>query len=306
MTDKMFFTVGYRDDLNMDVSRCLRMRYGESRCSHCIDICPHGAVTLENGLTITAELCHGCLLCTTVCPSGALEPQYDFRPVLALLSRSPEAVLGCSGTKELSNATLPCLGGLSEEHLFTLCHSMTGKLTLNLSHCSDCPNGSITTYLLQRLAALSASALLENGCAIGMAESTAEIHYSDESVNRRNFFKSFRNSIFKQATDILSTTKQQTQRRTEYAGKRVPNRRALLNSMRDGLTQELKIRLQNHFDRNAHFEDRCTGCQACAAICPSGALKAEHPETAPAFEQALCTGCGLCEEFCSEGALSRT
>lgn len=287
----------------VDASRCLRMRFSESSCRRCADICPHGAVTLDGGLTINPNHCCGCLLCTSVCPAGALEQCNDFPACLAQLSRVPEPILGCIRTKERSNATLACLGGLSEEHLMALYHTLAGRLTLNLSLCGDCPNNPMLTRLRQRLDALSEAGLADSGCRIVIAESAQDISYRDESVDRRSFFKSFRNSLFKSAAIILSATNEQTERRTEYAGKRLPVRRELLNSTKNKLSRELVVRIRKHFDWCVSFDDTCTRCQGCVAICPTGALQTELSDMPPTFDQLLCTGCGLCREFCLDGAL---
>ena len=45
----------------------------------------------------------------------------------------------------------------------------------------------------------------------------------------------------------------------------------------------------------------CTGCGACAAACPGGALRMEEDREGflyPALEAAACTDCGLCREAC--------
>lgn len=294
---------GSRDDLVLDASRCLRMRFSESSCNHCVAACPHGAVTLAGGLVINPETCRGCLLCTALCPAGALELGSDFDACLAQLSKVPEAILGCIRSTEHSNATLACLGGLSEEHLLVLQHSLAGKLTLNLTLCHDCPNNSMTQLVRQRLTALSRAGLSDSGCLITLAESAQGLNYHDQSVDRRSFFKSFRNSLFASAAVILTSSSQQVQQRCEYAAKRLPFRRELLNRIRKKLSDELKIQVQKHFDSNVLFEDNCTQCQGCVAICPTGALQTMIAEETPLFDQLLCTGCGLCREFCLEGAL---
>jgi ferredoxin len=294
---------GNRDDLVVDASRCLRMRFSESSCGRCAAMCPHGAVALDGGLSINPEVCRGCLLCTSVCPVGALEQKGDFYACLAQLSRVPEPVLGCIRTKEHSNATLACLGGLSEEHLLSLCHSLPGELTLNLSNCDGCPNRSIVQHLRRCLTTLSQSGLLDSGSRIVSAGSAEEIHYREESVDRRSFFKSFRTSIVTSAAALLSTNNEQTELRTPYAGKRVPARRALLNSTRIRLSRELGIRVQEQFDSRVSFDQNCSSCQGCIAICPTGALQTRFDEVPPVFDQSLCTGCELCREFCLEGAV---
>lgn len=295
--------IGNRDDLNIDVSRCLRMRFSESSCQHCIDVCPHGAVTLDGGLAINQDQCQGCMLCTSVCPAGALEHNDDFYACLAKLSKVTEPILGCIRTNECSNGTMACLGGLSEEHLVVLYHTLAGRLTLNLSLCSDCPNNSMIARLKQRLDALSTAKLSYSNCRIEISESAQDMNYRDESVDRRSFFKSFRTSLFTSAAVILSTHNEQTERRTNYADKRVPIRRELLNRTRNKLSQELALQLGKHFDSNVAIEESCTKCQGCVAICPTGALKTELAEEMPMCEQLLCTGCGLCSEFCLDSAV---
>jgi ferredoxin len=293
---------GRRDDLVVDASRCLKMRFSESSCRHCVDICPHGAVSLNDLLVINPQHCSGCLLCTAVCPSGALEQKTGFSNSLAQLARVPEPVLGCIRTKERSNATLACLGGLSEEHLVTLCHTLSEKLTLNLSACGDCPNLAMIHHLRQRLAALSGAGLLDGGGLIGIIESAQDIHFQDESVDRRSFFKSFRNSLFQSAAVILSPKNEPTERRIEYAAKRLPVRRSLLNRIRDKFPQKLEEQIHKYFDSSIIFFETCTKCQGCVAICPTGALQTEKPDDVPTFDQRLCTCCELCNEFCLQAS----
>lgn len=293
---------GSRDDLVVDASRCLRMRYSESGCRRCAGICPHGAVSLDGSLAVNPNHCHGCLLCTAACPSGALEQSGDFSACLAQLSRVPEPILGCNRTKEHSNAALACLGGLSGEHLLALCHSLAGALTLNLTDCGDCPNSPMVFHLRRRCADLSASGLLGGGNIV-IAESAQDIHFRDESVDRRGFFKSLRSSLFQGAAVILSAGSEQPELRREYAGKRVPVRRELLNRTLGRLSPEQDTLVRAHYCHQVVFSDNCTSCQGCVAICPTGALLADSPEDPPRFDRQRCTGCGLCMEFCLDDAV---
>lgn len=294
---------GNRDDLVVDASRCLRMRFSASSCRRCIDICPHGAVVIDGRLSIDPEKCLGCLLCTAVCPTGALEQSNDFSACLTQLARVPESVLGCIRTKERSNAAVACLGGLSEEHLLALYHTLAGSLTLNLSLCSSCPNQPMIAHLKQRLKTLSTARLSNSNCRIEITESAQEIQYREESVGRRSFFKSLGSALFKSADIVISSGNEQTERRTEYAAKRLPYRRELLNNTKSKLSNELKTQIQKHFDSSMSFENTCTKCQGCVAICPTGALKTLSAEEIPVFDQLSCTGCGLCVEFCLDQGL---
>lgn len=58
---------------------------------------------------------------------------------------------------------------------------------------------------------------------------------------------------------------------------------------------ELRPRLQ-------WFRSLCTGCGACVAVCPSGALTGPSP--AHGIRRGLCRGCGACVAACMAGALA--
>lgn len=302
MAEEIIVT-GNRDDLVVDASRCLLMRFSESSCRHCIDICPHGAVTLDGGLSINPEQCRGCLLCTAVCPTGALEQKTDFSVCLSQLSRVQEPVLGCTRTRTGSNAALACLGGLSEEHLLTLCHSLIGKITLNLSLCADCANKAILPFLRKRQDALFKAGLSDGGCHVVPAESVADLHFRDESLDRRSFFRSFRSALFQSAVAIMATSGEQCSKRTPYGEKRLPERREVLNRIRKDFSSEMVPRIRVQFDSQADFNGNCTACQACVSICPTGAMETGTADAPPVFDQSLCTGCKLCSEFCLDEAV---
>lgn len=185
-------------------------------------------------------------------------------------------------------------------------HALTGSLTLNLTQCADCSNKPMIALLRQRLEAIFVAGLSGSQCCIVIVELMQDIHYRDESVDRRSFLKSCRNYLFKSADIILSTTQEQSPRRSEYAEKRLPIRRELLNRTKNTSSQELEVRIGEHFDSSIVFAETCPSCQGCVAICPTGALQTGFADMPPTFAQLLCTGCGLCSEFCLDGALQVT
>lgn len=295
---------GASDDLRVDPSRCLRMRFSESGCRRCVDVCPKEAIAFEEVLSVDATRCTRCLLCTSACPSGALEQGGDFYSCVTELSRVPAPVLGCNRTRDKANATVTCLGGLAEEHLMALSHTLSGKVTLNLTACGDCPNSRIVIHLLQRLHDLAEAELFDSSCRIILVESPADLLFNAKTVGRRSFFKAFRNSIFKSAAVILSSSAVgRAQHRTEYSTKHLPVRRAILSDLRRSFSLEIEQRIRQHFDFKVMFNGSCTHCHGCVAICPTGALQPDQPGQSPALNEASCTGCRLCEEFCMDRAL---
>jgi len=47
--------------------------------------------------------------------------------------------------------------------------------------------------------------------------------------------------------------------------------------------------------------DKCTGCEACVAVCPHGAIELKGDKAV--IDQRLCTNCGSCLEACATGAI---
>ncbi|NTV49580.1 MAG: 4Fe-4S binding protein [Geobacteraceae bacterium] len=299
-------STGSRDNLRIESSRCLPIRFNESSCSRCVDSCPHNAIFLEDRLIVDRELCTGCLLCTTVCPSGALEMDQDFDVCLAKLAKATDPVFGCVRSADSANTVLPCLGGLASEHLLALYHSLSLSgivTTLNISMCGECPNGAILKTLKERLQNISDAGMDRGGCRILQIDSVGKITVHHESIGRRSFFKSLRSTLFQSAAIVISGTTEHAGQRSDYAEKRVPLRRMLLNRTINGMTPDLQGVVRSHYDSYISFSEACTACQGCAAICPTGALLTENPGNHPLFIPERCTGCGLCREFCLDDAL---
>jgi Fe-S-cluster-containing hydrogenase component 2 len=303
MPDQPSQPSGSRDDLRIEQSRCLPNRYSESECRRCVTICPRQAISVDDGLRVNPERCTGCLLCTTVCPSGALEINHQFDACLAALRKVENPVLGCCRTSASANASLVCLGGLSDEHLLSLIHSLTGSLQLNLSSCQGCRNSPMLDLLLERLRRLSDLNGDQNGCRIIIAEDGAAVQVQQERLNRRSFFGSFRAALFQSAAAVMDAAHQTVERRSEYAEKRVPERRQLLNRTLRNLPAERGQRIAHQYSHHLAFNENCSACQGCVAICPSGALTTVTRDQQPAFIQENCTGCGLCVEFCLDQAI---
>lgn len=295
---------GSRNDLRIDHSRCLPIRYSESSCRRCIEVCPHGAISIDEQITVDQERCKGCLLCTTVCPSGALEINHDFAACLAALAKVSKPVLGCCRTIESANATLPCLGGLSDEHLLTLIHRLNTDLTLHLAGCPDCPNNSMVPLLQERVSLLDEQKRDQGGCRIITAEAGTNVTLQHEQLDRRSFFSSFRSALFQTAAVVMNSTTEPVEQSCSYGDKRLPQRRELLNQTISKRSADLQEHINRPFSHQITFSPDCTACQGCVAICPTGALtttdRAQHPD----FKQDHCTGCGLCVEFCLDQAIS--
>lgn len=295
---------GSHSNMRIDCSRCLPIRYDESACRRCVEICPHNAITITEQLRIDPERCRGCLLCSTVCPSGALEMNHDFAACRAALARVGNPVLGCCRTAENANATLPCLGGLSEEHLLALQLNLNGTLTLLINSCNGCPNNTMLPLLLERIQLISKGGMDQEGCRIVTADAGTNVSLQHEQLDRRSFFSSFRTALFQGAAAVMNSATEPVEQCCSYGDKRLPKRRELLNQTISQLSADQQERISRPFTHQITFSSDCSACQGCVAICPTGALTTTDRAQHPAFKQDHCTGCGLCVEFCLDQAIS--
>ncbi len=55
-------------------------------------------------------------------------------------------------------------------------------------------------------------------------------------------------------------------------------------------------------------EEACDGCDACASLCPTGAVRLETGADGAFYrlEAELCNGCGICRDVCTRDAVSIT
>ncbi|MBI5682528.1 MAG: 4Fe-4S binding protein [Deltaproteobacteria bacterium] len=158
--------------INFTPDRCQSWLYKKADCRLCVEACPvEGCISFKDSqLIVKAEECVGCGVCTTVCPTSALEMEgLTDRELLSRLMaalpenttsitpqpaiRNPQSeiflTIGCSlGSKDSKSAicnlqsaifiNLPCLAILKESHLISLVLSGTRNIYLDLTRCGDC------------------------------------------------------------------------------------------------------------------------------------------------------------------------
>jgi len=284
-------------------SRCLRMRFAESGCSHCTTICPAGAIATDEGISLQSERCIGCLSCTTVCPSGALEAEGDFPAILQALAghRMPVFVIGCRVSGPRSHKQLPCLGMLSPEHLVALFARGTAQIQLAAHACSGCPAGSMLEQLASRLHKTARITGLSVPSRIQLVTSEQDVDFREQALDRRSFFTSLRSIAFQGVATALAPASGGDPG-ASYRDKTVPERRALLLTALHTLPPAEASAVRNAFTFTATFSDACDNCLGCTRACPTAAIS-ETDDGSPSFDPSKCTGCRLCVEFCLTGAV---
>ena len=270
----------------------------QATCRACVDACPTGAWVIDDErLGIDIERCDGCGLCAPACPEGAIEERYaplhcridGVGIAFAVCDRAPGV-----GAGEAGAGLLPCLHVLGVRALLDLWRRGVRRVSLCAGDCDDCQRGAntrieqhlgqVNALLLDRAQPPIEAQYLEGGHWLRSLRAARALHRSP-SVDRRAFFRGLLSAASETALALAERVDPGT---PDFVppGRLVPG------------TEAERLRLHApHVD-----EALCTGCDACARLCPHGVIQVE-PD-AYRFEPDGCTGCGICRDVCEAGALS--
>lgn len=296
-------------------SRCVRALSTNSECRHCEQICPSGAITLTGRLpSINHALCVGCAGCVSACPTEALNLD-DFSPTEFFFSfvASQENIISCQ-------KNVPCIAALSTEYLVSLSGLKKG-LVLDTGHCFECSIGEKVLEHIERMKD-DANYLLE---AIESPyrvfdEKLGHSGEAEEEKDRRDFFKTFHlKGLGKVRQDFEKEITRTTDEFIEYRidsshtsglrTKKITDRRklfftALKRSERPSLYHVVDAERIGFTSQKLMDETKCTACEMCYRVCPTGALTSDIRNSKIDFDPFLCVKCHLCHDVCATDALS--
>lgn len=267
----------------IDPALCVHTLCALATCARCVEACPAGAWQFsDTALALDVSLCDGCGLCRPACPESAIDfGAQAFSPLIDVAEERVMLACDRSGVAA-GRGVVPCVHAFGERELAQWGERGLRTVLVARGDCVSCPRATAETLeaAVEQLRALRASQgrkafRLEEAPASRWSRTRreAEAQRHDLDQGRRRLF------TFSLAAEVRGAVSGRTGEGAE-AGR---------------------------LARHAPLIDpgRCTGCDACARVCPhsSIALSREASGLAYRIQPATCTGCHLCADVCDSAAV---
>jgi ferredoxin len=319
---------GWRPSVSTSVDLCKRVRFRQSDCETCLEVCPEGAISLSPGPRIS-NACSECGLCQAACPTEVFRERHysDDRLLAGLISTSRVGSPATAKGKALAHCEraeapagrsvrIPCLGLLSDRVLVATALAGVEEVRLIRGRCAECrlrPGKELLDSAVR-----SSIVMLES---LGLAGVSIDLEVKERTGGRRLA----RREIFsilsgrQGAGDPAGAPARDMavpERASDEPDRRPRSREGVSASRR---RRFLRRSLDEHglggrdvayekglpWGRLRIDEHLCTACGVCAAVCPTGAVDQvpEDEDQVLLFRRSDCTNCSLCEEACPEAAV---
>ncbi len=305
--------------------QCLRNLNKDSECRACEQACPLEAITLERYPEIDPDICSGCGICASVCPTGALElaknstlKMADLMAEMLAASEVKRVAFVCDKNRDRSAADtpvviVPCLGRLNQPLLLAAASMGATDMWIDTSACAECEFKVSEKWIAEeaeKASSLLAGSGIELSISVGAdlpesfsAEHVEEATRSDQ-VSRRGFLS----TLVREAASGALVFSGRFDEDAEAAGvKHVPQNRVVLATALYNLEKQGAKGVTEASGLVAYpsIGPDCNVCADCVTFCPTGALSkvTKDGKTSIVLKVRDCVGCGLCEELCTQDAI---
>jgi len=302
--------------ITLNPGRCVRQLSTLSICDGCVTACPTEALVKTEGVpAVNLASCVGCGSCAGACPTEAIAVD-DFSATDFFFALAGEAdnLVSC-------RKNVPCIAALSVDHLLSLA-LLKGELRLDTGHCEGCGIAPVCRPQFEARAEEASYLLgaMTSGAAIVFEAVGYEAETEAPEGDRRDFLRAFNLKTLAEgkakferevetATDELIRHQLDAASIAQLRKKTLPDKRKLLfmalkrteapsqYHVVDGT--ELTLSSQKLMDA-----DKCTACQMCYRVCPTGALSSDIRNARIDVDAMMCVRCHLCHDVCEPGALT--
>ena len=288
--------------LSVYPQQCVRSRHRKAQCTLCADACPEKVFKWDDSIKIDAHKCTGCGVCTSVCPTGALEahnPSNEeiLEQIKELPITSSTLTFVCPSVEsEGGNAAIQvsCLGRVDESLILGAVALGIQNIVLNERECANCPKKSGHT-IAQRAVSESIKILQTCGNSARVEFVTTSDFLNQPSQKKKPTLST--NKVHNSTQELNPT---QTTQKGELPVRLPAKKQILKSSLQNIVDLNNLSELNSELWATIKINENCTGCQMCAFFCPTGALKKTMEEGKPAivFNQTDCTNCHLCLDIC--------
>lgn len=302
--------------LSLSPAKCVRALSVNSICTLCAEVCPTNAIAITDRLpSINQAVCVGCAGCVASCPTEALALD-NFNPTDFFFSFVGDESLIISCQKNV-----PCIIALGSEQLIALCGMKKG-LSLDVGHCHECSIGEAVLREVQ-IRVENANYALEAIESDHRVEWVEERYFDGEKTeekDRRDFFKTFQlkkigeykanfEREVQMSTDAFIAHTIDSSHTKELRTKKITNRRKVFFTAFKRLNKPSRYHVIegeriSFTSQKLMDETKCTACEMCYRVCPTGALTSDMRNSRIDFDPFLCVKCHLCHDVCESSAIT--
>jgi len=312
---------------------CKRVRYRQSECTECVDICPTSAVSLTFGPEINDD-CINCGLCAVVCPTQSFDDILNsnemlLQELLNLREKSqkqncPDMInIHCHQfiTDDEPSIGVNCIGNISEHFLLAANFEGVKDIVISTGSCDQCVlkkgkdlfGHTVSVYedINKSDKAINITMQYQKNQANVDQKNREE---NKEVLDRRGFFSKITRDVAYQSAKIITKKEQEIRSVLESEQLNMDVKRL---SPRQELLRKILRQLKEYSSEYAFPESRypwkkmkvdeskCVACGICVAVCPTGALVKETNADLLTrhINYAWCTNCGLCQEACPQDVI---